>query len=298
MDQTTRADYGAVTPAAKTAPVTTSRADYGPAAVAPPQTPSQTPPQTPVATTRADYGPAPQSPQPANLPGGLQPAVQSGVDAESKARGIPAQYLRAIARLESGGQAHPETAASPAGAQGVMQLEPATFKEVSPHGNIISMKDNIAAGATYYNTLLKKYGDPVKAAGAYNAGPGAFDAYLSGKRSLPAETVNYMANFAAMNTPINKTPLPPIIEHQLGPSAVHGPVQTAYYKTPTRRLPGQQHSNLDPVKAKHEWYDQLFGAVDAGYIAANAGMPDISLPGSHHVKDAARLWAHDPAPAL
>lgn len=293
MDQTSRADYGAPAPAAKVPPAETTRADYGQAPAAPPQTPGQ----TPADTTRADYGPAPQSQQSTHLPGGLLPAVQSGVDAEAKQRGMPPQYLRAIARLESGGQPDPATTTSPAGAQGVMQLMPDTFKEVSPHGNIISMRDNIAAGATYYGTLLKKYGDPVKAAGAYNVGPGAMDAYLAGKRSLPAETVAYMANFAAMNTPIDKNPLPPIIQHQLGPNAVHGPVQTAYYKTPTRRLPGQQHSNLDPVKAKHEWYDQMFGAVDAGYIAMNAGMADISLPGSKHVQDAARLWAHDPAAA-
>ena len=233
-------------------------------------------------------GEPPQSTQTVRLPAGLHPDVQSTVDEVAKAKGIPVWALRAIARLESGGQAHPDTAASPVGAQGVLQLLPSTFKEVSPHGNILNMRDNIEAGATYYQTLLKKYKDPILAAGAYNAGPGAFDAYLAGKGSLTQETKNYMVNAAAMHTPIDDTPLPQHI-----PTAAK-----AAPKLPQKRQPTQGKSNLDPSKAKYEWYDQLFGHQDLPFVLDNAALADQIMPGAGHMQKALTLYAKNPAAAL
>src|ERR1700722_13627895 len=212
--------------------------------------------------------PEPRTPEPVptpSMPGAITPTVQSAVDAESARRGIPVWQLRAIARLESGGMKNPETATSTAGAQGVMQLMPDTFKSISK-GNIANLTDNVQAGAAYYQTLLRKYGDPVKAAGAYNMGPGAFDEYLAGKRGLPQETANYMANMAALHAPIDRgalTAVPAAAQH-LPDSALHGPVKSAHLTPRTQRLPTQKKANLDPKKAAYEWYDQLFGATDAG----------------------------------
>lgn len=231
-----------------------------------------------------DNTPAPAPPT--RLPAGLQPQVQSTIDEVAKAKGIPVWALRAIGRLETGGQAHPETAASPAGAQGVLQLMPDTFKSVSK-GNILNLRDNVEAGATYYQMLLKKYGDPIQAAGAYNAGPGRMDAYLHKGEPLPAETVKYMANAAAMHTPIDDTPLPQHI-----PTAAK-----AAPKLPQKRQPTQGKSNLNPEVAKYEWYDQLFGHQDLPFVLDNAALADQILPGAGHMQKALHLYAKNPAAA-
>lgn len=61
---------------------------------------------------------------------------------------------------------------------------------------------NMAAGQAYYNSLRQKYGDDLKAAAAYNAGPGAVDkAVASGGANwlskLPAETQAYVEKVSA-----------------------------------------------------------------------------------------------------
>jgi hypothetical protein len=235
-----------------------------------------------------DNVPAPQAQeaQPTRLPAGLHPDVQSTIDEVAKRKGIPVWALRAIGRLESGGQAHPESAASPAGAQGAMQLMPDTFKSVSK-GNILNLRDNVEAGATYYRLLLKKYGDPIQAAGAYNAGPGRMDDYLKHGRALPAETVAYMANAAAMHTPIDETPLPQHVSN----------VSHGVAKLPQKRQPTQGKSNLDPEKARYEWYDQLFGHQDLPFVLDNATLADLIMPGAGHMQKALHLYAKNPAAA-
>ena len=198
-----------------TAPATIAAPPSGGAApafkddFAAPKTPAISAPQQATQQTgqgfKDDFGGTPahtQSAAPAQLPGGLRADVQGAVDREAQAQGIPVWALRAIARTESGGEPDPVHSTSPAGAQGVMQIMPDTWKGLSK-GNPFNLNDNVKAGAAYYKTLLTKYGDPVKAAGAYNVGPGAFDDYLAGKRGLPAETIKYMAGVAAMHVPIN-----------------------------------------------------------------------------------------------
>jgi soluble lytic murein transglycosylase-like protein len=67
-------------------------------------------------------------------------------------------------------------ARSPKGAFGVMQLTPATARSlgVTP-GDVAA---NVDGGAIYLRRLMARYdGDLVKALAAYNAGPGAVDAY-------------------------------------------------------------------------------------------------------------------------
>jgi hypothetical protein len=90
--------------------------------------------------------------------------------AAAKANRIDDAWLRAIAHAESGFAAG---AVSPKGAQGVMQLMPATARELRVR-DPFSPAQSIDGGARYLGELLRRFqGDRRLAAAAYNAGPGA-----------------------------------------------------------------------------------------------------------------------------
>lgn len=83
---------------------------------------------------------------------------------------VEPSLIRAIIHAESHFQ---EGAISKVGAQGLMQLMPATAKELGVK-NALSAADNIAGGVRHLAKLLKKYRGNIKlVAAAYNAGEGA-----------------------------------------------------------------------------------------------------------------------------
>ena len=108
---------------------------------------------------------------------------------------IPAHWIRNVMRVESAGDSR---AVSPAGAMGLMQIMPATWKELRQRYRLGSdpfdPRDNILAGAAYLRELYDRYGSPGFLA-AYNAGPGRYEASLAGK-PLPRETRDYVAKLA------------------------------------------------------------------------------------------------------
>ena len=86
---------------------------------------------------------------------------------------LPPAFVASVAKVES---AMKQSAVSPKGAIGVMQLMPGTALALNadPHDT----QQNIDAGTRLLRELLVKYdGDVVKALAAYNAGPGAVDKY-------------------------------------------------------------------------------------------------------------------------
>ena len=100
--------------------------------------------------------------------------------------GLPPSLVESVARVESA--LRPE-AISPKGALGVMQLMPATARQLDADPR--DTAQNIDAGARLLRELLIKYGgDVVKALSAYNAGEGAVDRY----RGMPPyrETQDYV----------------------------------------------------------------------------------------------------------
>ncbi|GBQ62220.1 murein transglycosylase [Ameyamaea chiangmaiensis NBRC 103196] len=111
---------------------------------------------------------------------------------------IPPAWVRAVVHAESAGDPH---AVSSAGAIGLMQLMPGTWKDVRRTHNLgadpFDPHDNIAAGAAYLRWLHDRYGD-VGFLAAYNAGPGRYDDHLATGRPLPAETVSYVASVARL----------------------------------------------------------------------------------------------------
>lgn len=106
--------------------------------------------------------------------------------------GVDPRFIHAVIRQESRYQ---KKALSHAGAQGYMQLMPATAKRFGcddPHDPAA----NIKAGTKYLAWLLKRFdGDVTLALAGYNAGEGAVDKY----KGVPPynETQNYVRKIVA-----------------------------------------------------------------------------------------------------
>jgi hypothetical protein len=82
----------------------------------------------------------------------------------------PPALVKAVMQVESGGKAN---AVSPKGATGLMQLMPATAKELGV--NPKNPKQNVEGGSRYLQQMLNKYGKTDIALAAYNWGPGNID---------------------------------------------------------------------------------------------------------------------------
>jgi Transglycosylase SLT domain len=126
-------------------------------------------------------------------------AVASGqiptlIVAAAQRYGVPPNLALEVALKESNLN---QGAVSPAGAIGVMQLEPATAAGLGVDPN--DTAQNIDGGVRYLAQLLAQFGSTDKALAAYNWGPGNVsrsvsangDSWLS---SAPGETQNYVGS--------------------------------------------------------------------------------------------------------
>jgi len=112
---------------------------------------------------------------------------------------MPEPWIRALMRQESGGNLYRNgrLITSSAGAMGLMQVMPGTYRELRARHNLgydpFDPHDNILAGVGYMREMYDMYGSPGFLA-AYNAGPNRLDDYLSNQRGLPDETRRYVAS--------------------------------------------------------------------------------------------------------
>ena len=109
-------------------------------------------------------------------PSDCEPLAQAEVDnlIEDAAvkEGLDPKLVREVARQESG---FLPCAISSKGALGLMQLMPATAKDLEVD-NPFDPRGNITAGSRFLKLLLDRYeGDLASALGAYNAGPARVD---------------------------------------------------------------------------------------------------------------------------
>lgn len=112
----------------------------------------------------------------------LKPADQAPVAPPQLAAGaarkfaLPESFVQSVMKAESGFN---PSAVSPKGATGLMQLMPATAKELGVDAN--NPRQNAEGGAQYLRQLLALYENRpdqvLLALAAYNAGPGAVERY-------------------------------------------------------------------------------------------------------------------------
>ena len=142
-------------------------------------------------------------------------AYQEKMLDSAKLANIEPQWLYAIARQES---AFAHDAYSPAGARGLLQLMPATARQVAgslgikfSNQDLYSPEKNIALGSHYLQLLMEEFaGNRILATAAYNAGPMRVSRWLEKQRdatehdvwieTLPYhETRDYVQNVLAFS---------------------------------------------------------------------------------------------------
>jgi len=124
---------------------------------------------------------------PADIPTSGDPELDRIIYEAGEKQGVDPRFIHAVIWQES---KYKVDARSHAGAQGLMQLMPATAKRFGCH-DLNDPIDNIQAGTKYLSWLLKRFSGNVELALAgYNAGEGSVDKY----DGIPPynETQNYV----------------------------------------------------------------------------------------------------------
>ena len=135
------------------------------------------------------------------------------INEASNRHGVSAALIKSVMRAESAFNPNAQSTLSNGnpGAQGLMQLMPATAAEMGVT-NSFDPRDNIMGGTRYLAQMLAAHGNnPVLALAAYNAGPGNVQQY--GGVPPFEETVNYITRISGFlpaygGMPLNTTGLP------------------------------------------------------------------------------------------
>ena len=121
-----------------------------------------------------------------SLPGNA--GTDAIIEKASRRYGVDSELIKAIIKAES--NFNPR-AVSSAGAQGLMQLMPATARGLGVSDSF-DPEQNVMAGTRFLKDMLRRYdGNLDEALAAYNWGPGRVDKH--GTSHLPRETRDYLA---------------------------------------------------------------------------------------------------------
>lgn len=129
---------------------------------------------------------------PLDIPSSCDPTLDWIIYRAGESEGVDPRFIHAVIQQESG---YATSALSPAGAQGLMQLMPATAKRFGCN-DVNDPESNIKAGTKYLSWLLKRFeGNVELALAGYNAGEGSVDKY----KGIPPykETQNYVTKITA-----------------------------------------------------------------------------------------------------
>lgn len=161
-------------------------------------------------------------------PGRPAPAVEALIESTAERHEIDAQLVRSVVAVESDFNPY---AVSPKGAQGLMQLMPATARRFGV-ANSFDPAANLEAGVKYLKYLQDLFQDERLALAAYNAGEGAVQRH----KGVPpyAETRDYVEKVRRLYGAAAKAeqPKPPTAPDQpRGLEAVAGPDGRVYLRT-------------------------------------------------------------------
>lgn len=122
-----------------------------------------------------------------------QGEIERLIDQVAESVSLAPELIRSVVAAESDFQPQ---AVSPVGAQGLMQLMPATAAELGVEDSF-DPEQNLLGGSRYLKQLLDKYdGDLDKTLAAYNWGQGNVD--RKGLAQMPQETRDYLAKIKGM----------------------------------------------------------------------------------------------------
>lgn len=195
---------------------------------------------TVIAATPMNPGPvAPGTTATASLPLARDPRINEAVEQAARQFDVDPLLVHAVIQVES---AYNPYAISHAGAQGLMQLMPATARSLGVR-NSFDVEENIRAGVRHLKDLKNTFKDDRLALAAYNAGAGAVDKY----RWIPPypETQEYVYKVGkkygdARRAAAAQAPPPPV-------SQPPAPVTTAQIEPETREI----ESFVDPQGRLH-----------------------------------------------
>jgi soluble lytic murein transglycosylase-like protein len=126
------------------------------------------------ATAKPSESETTSSAEPTAHPVEARASIQNSIQAAARKHNLPPKLIRSVIHAESNFRAD---AVSPAGAQGLMQLMPATARELGVT-DPFDVAQNIDGGARYLRQMLDRFdGDLKLALAAYNAGPGTVQRY-------------------------------------------------------------------------------------------------------------------------
>ncbi len=177
-------------------------------------------------------------------------AHQESIQKYSEKYGVSADMVKAVIAVES---CYNSAAVSPKGAQGLMQLIPATAERFGVD-DAFNTSQNIHGGTRYLSWLMKRYdGDLYKAIAAYNAGEGAVDKY----KGIPPynETQHYVRKVLAVYNGLSGQAIAlPVVNttpRKGSPDAVSGVTTATAESAFPAGKPGRSGWQVTKAKAPH-----------------------------------------------